>query len=111
MIEQFRDLSLVCERTHESMKLSILKLPSGIIEEIREGHKIDLGLVDRLLSNNQGQGGDFRINENDVIRFRYRICVSNVPELKKIILEEGHRSDLSIHPGSTKMYQDLRKLF
>lgn len=28
-----------------------------------------------------------------------------------MILEEIHRSNLSIHPGDTKMYQDLKKLF
>ncbi|MCI93204.1 hypothetical protein A2U01_0114502, partial [Trifolium medium] len=28
-----------------------------------------------------------------------------------MILEEGHRSNLRIHPGVTKMYQDLRKMF
>lgn len=33
------------------------------------------------------------------------------PELKKLILEEIHRSSLSIHPGDTKMYQDIKKIF
>jgi len=28
-----------------------------------------------------------------------------------MILEESHRSSLSIHPGATKMYHDLKKLF
>ncbi|XP_027186075.1 uncharacterized protein [Cicer arietinum] len=28
-----------------------------------------------------------------------------------MILEEGHRSRLSIHPGATKMYKDLKKIF
>ena len=31
--------------------------------------------------------------------------------MRKAILEEGHRSKLSIHPGATKMYQDLKKMF
>ncbi|XP_050890695.1 uncharacterized protein LOC127096125 [Lathyrus oleraceus] len=51
------------------------------------------------------------IDENGMIRFRDRICVPDVPELKKSILEEGHRSGLSIHLGATKMYQDLKKIF
>jgi len=42
--------------------------------------------------------------------FRDRVCVPDVPELRKCILDEGHMSSLSIHPGATKMYQDL-KLF
>ena len=28
-----------------------------------------------------------------------------------MILEEEHRSNLSIHPGATKMYQDLKTMF
>ncbi|MCI72980.1 hypothetical protein A2U01_0094244, partial [Trifolium medium] len=33
------------------------------------------------------------------MRFHGRVCVPDVPELKKLIMEEGHRSGLSIHPG------------
>jgi len=43
--------------------------------------------------------------------FHDRICVMNVLEIKKRILEEGHMSSLSIHPGATKMYRDLKRLF
>lgn len=31
--------------------------------------------------------------------------------MRKMILEESYLSSLSIHPGATKMYQDLMKLF
>lgn len=43
--------------------------------------------------------------------FRDRVCVLDVQELKKSILEEGYRSRLSDHPKATKMYQDLKKRF
>jgi hypothetical protein len=33
------------------------------------------------------------------------------PEIKKIILDEAHMSKFSIHPGSTKMDQDLKQNF
>ena len=32
-------------------------------------------------------------------------------ELRKQILDEAHTSRLSIHPGSNKMYQDLKQQF
>ena len=111
LVEQFRDLSLVCETTPNSVKLGMLKLTSGILEEIRNGQKSDVGLVDKLTLINQGQGGEFRIDENGVMRFGNRVCVPDVAEIRKSILEEGHRSGLSIHPGATKMYHDLKKLF
>ena len=68
-------------------------------------------LVDQLTLINQGNGGKFRVGDNGVMRFRNRMCIMDVPELKKSILEKGHKSGLSIHPGATKMYQNLKKLF
>ena len=31
--------------------------------------------------------------------------------VKGLILQKAHESPISIHPGSTKMYQDLRRQF
>ena len=46
MIEHFRDMSLVCEETPNSVKLGILKQTSGIIEDIWESQKHDSSLDD-----------------------------------------------------------------
>ncbi|KAG8499119.1 hypothetical protein CXB51_005527 [Gossypium anomalum] len=40
-----------------------------------------------------------------------RICVPRNPELIQMILSEAHSSKFSIHPGSTKMYNDLKQLY
>ena len=87
----------------------MLKLPSNILEAIKNSQNEDLELVDRVVLVNQGKGVDFRLDENGVLMFRDRVCVPDVLELKKQILEEGHRSSLSIHPGATKMNQDLKR--
>ena len=111
LIEEFRDLSLVCETTPRSVKLGMMKLTNDFLEDVKRGQKEDLSLVDRLTPKKQGEQVDFNIDEFGVIRFRGRVCVPDIPEIKKSIIEEGHRSGLSIHPGATKMYQDLKKLF
>ncbi|MCI93356.1 hypothetical protein A2U01_0114654 [Trifolium medium] len=41
LIEGFRDLSLVCERTTRSVKLGILKLTNDFLEEVVEKQKTD----------------------------------------------------------------------
>ncbi|KAL8088909.1 hypothetical protein AgCh_038612 [Apium graveolens] len=46
-----------------------------------------------------------------MFRFSSRIWIPNVSELKNKVLREAHNSRFSIHPGSTKMYQDLKKNF
>ncbi|WVZ76640.1 hypothetical protein U9M48_024596 [Paspalum notatum var. saurae] len=38
-----------------------------------------------------------------------RICVPDVDSIKKLILGEAHDTAYSIHPGSTKMYHDLKE--
>ena len=43
--------------------------------------------------------------------YKDRVCVPNDCELKKSILDEAHNGSFSIHPGSTKMYQDLKRSF
>src|SRR4051812_43693618 len=111
LLEQFKDLSLVFEEASSGVKLGMLNLTSGILDEIREGQKSDLSLVNRFTLIKQGRGGDFWIEENGIMRYHDRICVPDLSDLKKRILEEGHHNGLSIHPGATKMYQDLRKLF
>ena len=40
-----------------------------------------------------------------------RLVVPKDFELRKQILVEAHTSRLSIHPGSNKMYQDLKQRF
>jgi hypothetical protein len=37
--------------------------------------------------------------------------VLKVPELRQLILDEAHKTRFAIHPGSNKIYQDLRQRF
>ena len=100
----FRDLSLACEFTPNSMRLRTLRITSELLGDIKEGQKIDHFLRTQLEAIKSGRDNSFNVGLDGVLRLQDRICVPNVPELRKIILEEGHRSNLSIHPGATKMY-------
>jgi len=53
----------------------------------------------------------FRVDEKGVLWFQHRLVVSKNRELKNRIMDEAYLSKLSIHPGSSKMYQDLRSHF
>nr|GFD49341.1 reverse transcriptase domain-containing protein [Tanacetum cinerariifolium] len=45
------------------------------------------------------------------------LCLNNrswipcIGDLRALILHESHKSKYSIHPGSDKMYQDLKRLY
>ena len=111
LLEQFRDLSLVCELAPQSVQLGMLKINNDFLKSIKEAQEVDVKFVDLMVASNQTADGDFHVDDQGVLRFRGRICIPDNNELKKLILEESHRSSLSIHPGATKMYHDLKKLF
>ena len=58
-----------------------------------------------------GKCTKFREDEQGVYWYQDRICVPSDVALRVEILAEGHDSKYCIHPGSTKMYADLKKLF
>ncbi|XP_060190412.1 uncharacterized protein LOC132619568 [Lycium barbarum] len=62
-----------------------------------------------LLQN--GGVKSFSIDGKGVLHCHSRLCIPMVGDVKQLILEEAHNSRYSIHPGATKMYQDLRGLY
>jgi hypothetical protein len=56
----------------------------------------------------EGRGPDFTKDEQGTVWFKDRICIPDNESLRETILKKAHDSDYSIHPGSTKMYQDLK---
>jgi hypothetical protein len=63
------------------------------------------------IKSNVDQREDFSIALDGRLLFRGRICVPDHAETKEKILEEAHKSRYTIHPGATKMYQDLKRNF
>ena len=51
------------------------------------------------------------VDSNGVLKIDNRICVPNVDGLRQEVLKENHNSSLSFHPGVTKMYQNMKKLY
>ena len=55
--------------------------------------------------------GCFAVHSDGTVFFEDRVVVPKEGDLREVIMKEAHDSKLSIHPGSTKMYQDLTKPF
>lgn len=93
------------------MKLGILRLNRNVLEEIKEGQKLDLHLIDHMVLINQGKVIYFKVGDNMFINLWDIVCVPDAPKLKKRILEKGHRNGLNVNPGATKMHQDIKQIF
>ena len=105
----------------EFRKLNLHLVPQGFLstlvskptleDQIIEAQKHDTG-ISRIKSNiAKGVVGRFLVNDKGVVFFDNRLVVPKKQQLRDLILKEAHDSPLTIHPGSTKMYQDLRRRF
>ena len=68
-------------------------------ELVKEVHKI----------MNRGIGENFQITQDGILVMKGRVCVPNVNDLRKTIMEEAHCSSYAMHPDSTKMYRTIKK--
>ena len=53
----------------------------------------------------------FSKSTDDELLCQGRLCVPPTSEIKNEILTEAHNSTFLIHPGGTKIYQDLKQHF
>jgi hypothetical protein len=51
---------------------------------------------------------DFSEDSQGTLWLGKQICLLDLKPIKESILREAHDSAYSIHPGSTKMYEDLK---
>ncbi|KAL0541683.1 hypothetical protein IC582_021738 [Cucumis melo] len=68
-------------------------------------------VTSQLAQLSTGQGEDFFISSDDGLTFEGRLCVPEDSAVKTELLAEAHSSPFTMHPGSTKMYQDLRSVY
>ena len=51
------------------------------------------------------------VHADGSLRFRGRVVVPQLTDLREKILREFHYSRFTVHPSGTKMYQDLRRQY
>jgi len=77
-------------------------------EQIKEAQQDDEEIQKLKAKTGEDKASEFRIDAQGTLWYQNRICVPEKEELRRLILDEAHTSAYSIHPGSTKMYQDLK---
>ncbi|KAK1665250.1 hypothetical protein QYE76_053409 [Lolium multiflorum] len=103
--EQFR-MELVSEGFLASIELQPTLI--GQIKEAQKGNASIDGIKGKIAA---GKAPGFTVDEEGVLWYNGRLCVPSDSELKQFILKEAHDTLYSIHPGGTKMYQDLKEQF
>ncbi|KAF5790284.1 putative nucleotidyltransferase, Ribonuclease H [Helianthus annuus] len=91
--------------------LARFRIEPDLISRIKSAQQDDGELWAIIQNLEVGKQSEFRIDENGVVWCGKRLCVPNDSTLRESLLAEAHSSPFSIHPGSTKMYRDLRQHF
>ena len=102
---------MVADALSRNAVLSLLEVVPTLLERIASNQRVDKNLVAIIKKVEEGQCVDFVIDDHGVLRMNGRICVPDINGLKQEVLSECHRSRLSIHPGITKMYRDMKRMF
>jgi hypothetical protein len=94
-----------------NMEATVMEVESTLEEEIRKGQESDEKIKEIKRQISLGKALDFTEDDQGTVWFKKRICVPEIKHLRQLILREAHDSAYSIHPGSTKMYQDLKEKY
>ncbi|KAG8494020.1 hypothetical protein CXB51_011389 [Gossypium anomalum] len=103
----FARLSIIDDRS----LLAELRVKLVMFDQIRTAQLEDEKLMKKTEMVQNGTIGNFSIDEYDCLRYQNRLCIPTTLELKELILREAHDNPFALHPGETKMYRDLRKLY
>ncbi|CAJ2633781.1 unnamed protein product [Trifolium pratense] len=114
IIKEFQELvesGVQLEIDSSKALLAHVQIRSTLVDDIKEAQSKDSDLVKTVDDVRNGKISNFSVDFDGVLWLNSRLCVPNVGELRRKILEEAHHSSYTIHPGSNKMYQDLREFY
>jgi hypothetical protein len=96
-----------------NLSLFNITLTSTLRDEIIAAQKNDegMGYIKRRIQEGDPKVACFSEDAEGTLWFKERLVVPKKEASNKKILDEAHAARYSIHPGSTKMYHDLRQQF
>ncbi|WVZ49367.1 LOW QUALITY PROTEIN: hypothetical protein U9M48_000734, partial [Paspalum notatum var. saurae] len=97
--------------TEQLVELYSLLIEPTMKDLVVVAQKQDPGMAHIREGIDEEKKACFTLDDQGVLWFNNRLVVPKHMELRKKILDEAHTSVLTMHPGSNKMYQDLKQKF
>ncbi|KAL0553867.1 hypothetical protein IC582_007771 [Cucumis melo] len=94
-----------------TMQLAQLTVQPTLRQRIIDAQSNDPYLIEKRGLAEAGQAVEFSISSDGGLLFERHLCVPSDSVVKTELLSEAHSSPFSMHPGSTKMYQDLKRVY
>ena len=73
-----------------------------------QGQDTEIASIKDWVQSSMGDEG-WTVHSDGSLRYRGRVVVPHLTDLREKILREFHYSRFAVHPGGMKMYQDLRR--
>jgi len=111
LCEEVRNIEINVITLRTKPMLYAMEMQPSLMEEICIAQVTDpqLEWIWEAVLTTKASG--FVIHKDGTIRFHNQVCVLVVRELKKRILDEGHNTPHSVHPGGNKLYKDPKQTF
>ena len=91
--------------------LAYIQAQSSLIEQIKAIQYEDPKLCKLMDDICNRKESEFYLDQAGVLRCDNHLCVLDVSDLKRTLLEEAYSFGYIVHLSSTKMNQDLKQLF
>jgi hypothetical protein len=106
--KEFEKLNLGWVSNTETITMEV---DSMLEQDIRKG-QLEVAKIQEIKEQiKEDKALEFNVDEQGTLWYKKRLCVLEVKEIRELILHEAHDSTYSIHPGSTKMYHDLKSRY
>ena len=102
----------------EMARLNVHIIPRGSIrkmsiqptleDKIKKAQSSDKDLMEIRMQTGENKAPDFRVDNEETLCYKNRICVPQEGDFRQIIMDEAHNLAYSIHPGSTKNVYGLK---
>jgi hypothetical protein len=106
--KEFEKLNLGWVSNTEAITMEV---DSMLEQDIWKGELEDAKIQEIKEQIKEDKAPEFSVDEKGMLWYKKRLYVPKVKEIRELILREAHDSTYSIHPGSTKMYHDLRSRY
>ena len=106
---ELRSLGMRLELTDSGALLATFHVRPVLIDRIRELQIQEPQIIKLRGEVESGQRGDLSLREDGTVVMGQRLCVPNVGDVRRDIMEKAHSSAYAMHPGSTKMYHTLKE--
>ena len=85
------------------------EVESSLVFEVKRKQDQNPVLLELKANVHKHKVMDFEQKGDGILMYKCMLYVLGVDELQERIMQESHNSGYLIHPGSTKMYRDLRE--